>query len=520
VADEATGPSDADETVGESLASVVLIGNDEDIAAICGRVDGAPTWAVVVHAPKGNRQLSTELGMRRLARHAEESGKAIAVASGSHALVSRARETRVPVARRPEDVRWDAGGKHVWRFGRLSIAAPGFGRYVQVIVIVAVAFGALGLLFTLAPSATVIAYPSTETVTRTITVSASEERTEVDLDTLAVPAQRVSGERVYTVVAATTGTAQVGVEPARAGVTIRNSTQAAVVVVAGTVVLGGPAYFPFTIDETVTVPAGGSAAATVTGSRPGAEGNVPAGVITGWNEERLRFLGLTNPQAAAGGTSEPRRAVDAQDVLSLQVLAKALATSELVKAGLAETRPHDAVFLRTAETSVRQGEPRPPVGTPGEIVTMEVTVTVTALAVLEETLEEVARRVLVDEATSGEFVPGTVSAVETGARQAEEGVIRTELIVKGELARGVTAAEIQSSLKGKSKDGARSTLEERYGIQDADIRLSGWAPRFPRFESRIEVTLAHRETRSSIAQSNDDNLPSAAATAATPPPGN
>ncbi|MCC7089117.1 MAG: hypothetical protein IT295_08180, partial [Dehalococcoidia bacterium] len=42
---------EGDERPVESLASVVLVERSEDIAAICGRVDGAPTWAVVIHAP-------------------------------------------------------------------------------------------------------------------------------------------------------------------------------------------------------------------------------------------------------------------------------------------------------------------------------------------------------------------------------------------------------------------------------------------------------------------------------------
>ena len=66
--------NDEEELLEEGLASVVLVEPRDDVAAICGRVDTAPTFAVVVHAPKGNRQLSTELGIRRLARHAEDSG--------------------------------------------------------------------------------------------------------------------------------------------------------------------------------------------------------------------------------------------------------------------------------------------------------------------------------------------------------------------------------------------------------------------------------------------------------------
>ena len=67
----------------EDVASVVLVERPEDVAAICGRVDAAPTWAVVIHAPEGNRQLSTELGMRRLIHHAQDGGKVIAIATRS-----------------------------------------------------------------------------------------------------------------------------------------------------------------------------------------------------------------------------------------------------------------------------------------------------------------------------------------------------------------------------------------------------------------------------------------------------
>ena len=73
---------DDGEAVREDVASVVLVDRAEDVAAVCGRVDAAPTWAVVIHAPEGNRPLGTELGMRRLIHHAQDAGKVIAIACG------------------------------------------------------------------------------------------------------------------------------------------------------------------------------------------------------------------------------------------------------------------------------------------------------------------------------------------------------------------------------------------------------------------------------------------------------
>ncbi len=480
----------------DDVASVVTVEKTEDVAAVCGRVDAAPTWAVVVHAPEGNRQLTTELGMRRLIHHAADAGKVIAVATRNASLASRARELGVPVARKPQHVRWDAGGRRVVRLGRLSLAPPSIGRYVQVGVIVAVAAVGLFLLFAMAPSATVTAYPPTETVSEVITVIASEDRTAIDLETMAVPATRVSGEQKYTLAVKATGTTQVGVKAAQAKVTITNTTAAAVLVAAGTVVLAAPDFQPFVLDADVTVPAGGSAEAAVTAQKPGAQGNVAAGTIIGWQAEKYRFLKVTNAAAAAGGTSEPRQAVDTADVLALKALAKSLETSPTVRDDLVEARPHDAIFLGTAEGKVEYGEARPPVGTPTDLVLLDVSVKLSALAVVESTLEELAHSVLASHAADGAFIPGSVKAVETGARQidTESGEIRTELRIQGELARGVTEEAVRDAVKGKTASGAKSTLDSRYGIQDADVRVSAWAPRIPRFGFRIDVGLAVRET--------------------------
>lgn len=506
---------------GDELASVVLVEKAEDLAAVCGRVDAAPTWAVVLHAPEGNRQLSTELGMRRLIHHAGEAGKVIAIATRSSALASRARELNVPVSRKPQQVRWDSGGRHVVRLGRLNMAPPSIGRYVQVAVIAGVAFLGLFLLFALAPSATVKAYPPTETVSEVITVTASESRTAIDLESLGVPATRVSGEQKYTLALKASGTAQVGVLPAKVRVTISNATAAAVLVASGSVVLAAPDFQPFVLDEDVTVPAGGSADAGATAQKPGVAGNVPAAAISGWQAERYRFLKVTNASPAAGGTSEPRQAVDPKDILELQSLAKALESSAAVKQGLVQARPHDAIFLGTAESKVEYGESRPAVGTPADIVLLDVTVKLSALAVVESTLEELARSVLASHASDGEFIPGTVRAIETGARQidTESGEIRTELRIQGELARGVSSAALKNAIKGKSESAARSTLAERYGIQDADVRVSSWAPRVPRFSFRIDVGLAAREPAVTPGDSLSNGASTTSLATATTPAG-
>ncbi|HQW50533.1 MAG TPA: hypothetical protein PL082_00640, partial [Tepidiformaceae bacterium] len=137
----------------------------------------------------------------------------------------------------------------------------------------------------------------------------------------------------------------------------------------------------------------------------------------------------------------------------------------------------------------------PPVGSPATLVLLPVTVRVSALAVLAETLDRVARAVLQDEGGDGAFLSGTVTAVETGARQldAGSGLIRTELRLQGEFARGLTEDIVKSAIKGKSPEEARSILSERYGIEEAEVKLTpGWAPWVPRFGFRLDVKLRSR----------------------------
>jgi hypothetical protein len=475
-----------------SLASVVMIDRREDIAGICGRVDTAPTFAVVLHAPGGNRQLATELGIRRLQRHVEESGKVVAIATSNVALSSRARQVGIPVARRPEHVRWDAGGRRVVRVGHKSVAAPAFGRYVQAGVIIGVAAIFIILALTMAPSANIVAYPPTETLTKVITITASKDRTDIDFTNLQVPASQVVSKQHLTLAVKTTGKASVGVDPAKVLVTITNPSAAEVTVPQGTVLLGGPAFFPFELDKDTTIPAGKSAIQQATAQRPGIEGNVAAGTVKGWLDEPFRKLTVTNPAAGAGGTNQDVAAVDARDIAAMRQLAQDLQTSDSIKRTIITNRPHDAVFLRTATTKVDYKDPATQAGTPSDLLLLDVDITVQADAVLQSTLDQVARTVLRGDNTVGEFIPGSVTAVETGARQvdADSGEIRTEIQVQGEFARNMTADTIKNAVKGKSADDAKSTLKSQYGIQDSDVSVSpGWAPWLPRFDFRIGVDL-------------------------------
>lgn len=489
-----SGPDDSfDEYEGETggLASVIVIDKNDDVASVCGRVDTAPTFAVVVHAPRGNRRLSTELGMRRLQRHADDSGKVVAIATSSLALANRARQVGIPVARRPEHVRWDAPGKRVLRVAGKSLLLPAVGGWVQAFAILAVFAVFIGLALTMAPSAAVKVVPPAETLSEVVTITASADFTEINLETLEVPASTITTTRTITLALRTTGTVLVGADPAKATVTITNPGEKSFSLPAGTILLAAPDLRAFALDAAAQVGPGATVDAAVTALEPGGGGNLPEGSITGWFDAANRELIVTNVAPAAGGTNVERPAFGENDRVALNQLARDLERSDVVKRFVLEGRPHDAVFLGTATATAKAGTTSMEVGEEGDIVLMDVEVTVSALAVLQATLEQVARDVLAQDGV-GAFIPGSVTAVEIGDRvvNTEEDTVTTELRVSGDFARDVTEDGIREAVKGKSQEDAKSTLAERYGIQSPDVRLSpGWAPWLPRFNFRIGVEL-------------------------------
>ena len=503
------------------LASVVSVDRREDVAAICGRVDGSPTFAVVIHAPGGNRPLSTELGMRRLQRHAEDSGRVIAIATSNTALAARARQVGIPVARRPDRVRWDSGGKRVLRvFGR-SWVAPSMGGYLVFLIalVVAAAFGALSL--TMAPSATVVAIPPVDTVERIVTISASPDAGKVDVKALKVPASKVTSQQTITLAVRTTGKVQVATLSAKVVVAMTNLSTVDITIPAGTLLVG-PGIQTFELDIDTTVPATKTVSQGATAVEPGPAGNVAAGTIKSWGDPKFQALTITNGLAAQGGATEERQGVATADILAIRVLAKDLTGSEAVKRALIAARPNDAIFLRTAETSIETGDPSLAAGAAGDILLMDVKVTVSALAVLSSTLDEIARGVLVTGQRRGELLPGSVTAVETGARRADasDGSIRTDIKVTGKFTRNLTREDIRDAVKGKSRDAAKSTLSERYGIDGAEVSVSpGWAPRVPRFGFRIEVEFRGPAATKATSESNSKNdaTPTSSSTAGARP---
>lgn len=483
---DAAPPEPAPPTDG--LASVVLVDPRDDVAGVCGYIDAAPTFAVVLHAPDGNRQLASQLGMRRLVRHAEDTGRVIAIATRSRALAARARQLGVPVGRRPEKVRWDAGGRRVLWLGPVSIAFPGVSRYLQFAVLALAALIAAAATLTIGPHASITIAPPVDEHSGTFVLSGVVGAGGADYEALQFPAIEVSTTRNVTLAVATTGIVQAPSGRATVLVTLANTGGVDITIPEGAVILSstGP---PFVLDQETTVPAGKTVIQQASATEPGPAGNVPAQALGRWESPAYSAVRVSNAGPAAGGGTEERPGVAPTDIAALEDLARRLGESDEWLRALTGDRPGDAIFSRTATVEISLGDPALALGQPGPVVFAEVTVRITARAIPRHYLAPLLERSL-GTPPPGPLLTETIRAVETGRRQRDGpgSALMSEFRLSGAFSRA-TPGDVRDLVKGKSEEDARSTLLERYGIQDADVTLTpGFMPWLPRFHFRIDVT--------------------------------
>jgi hypothetical protein len=481
------GPTDEIDS-GDVTALDVLPG--DDVAVVCGWIDAAPTDAVVLYVMRGNSQLASELGMRRLAHHAAESGRSVAIVTRSWSLAGRARQAGIPVAARIDRVRWDAGGHRVLWFGTTSLKLPRLGRYGPALAIAAVLGVMAWLALSMAPAATVTFAPPQDDFARTLTVSVSSSRTTADIPRLLLPGHTVTVSHTITLARRTTGSATAPTGRARVELTITNGGAEDVSLPAGSVLLAGEDGPLFALDRHALLPARGTLGVTATALMPGPAGNVPPAAIDRWRDAAYSTVTVTNPAAATGGADGPVPAVAAEDIAAITAEAEALASSASLLAQAFHEHSADAVLARTATATVTFDDPAGLLGTEADTLLLRVTYTVTALAIRADAIDALARALLAPPGTRSVFVPGSARAVDTGAvngRDADGGEL-VEIELRAAFTRDVLPGDVKDLVKGRSQSGALASIEERYGIADAEVDLApGWAPWVPRFGFRIDV---------------------------------
>ena len=485
-------------------AHVIPVSPRDDIATICGRVDTAPSQAVVLHVRGENAAFSNELGMRRLSHFARESGKSVAVATHSPVMATLSRRAGLPVSGNPSRVRWDTAPRYV-PFTHRRVRVPGQGSVLRLAAIVGLTAFAGVLLLSAAPQGSVTLAPASTTLSTSLLVTASPDRDTIDFQELALPAREVSTRHSLTLAIPTTGKALIGVERAKAEVSITNPGKSAVTVPAGAVLLAGPKYLPFRLPAETQIPAGATVTQSAIAAEPGAQWNVPAKIGWGWVDEGLRTLKVASTKAAAGGTSVERPGIAAADLQRALDQIRALGQAPGLKQRLLDDRPNDLVLLKTATVTVDHDE-LPEAGTEADVLLIDVSVTIRALAVLAPVLEEFAAQTLPLGERNATLLTGSVSARESVPQPylGSEGLVRTTVVLRAEVVENFSKDDAKDLIRGKSTSLAQSLLTERYQSARAEVtNWPSWAPFLPRFDFRLRINLVPADAPNTAAPGSD-----------------
>ncbi|MGI8551002.1 MAG: hypothetical protein ACR2PL_09495 [Dehalococcoidia bacterium] len=170
--------------------STVVVERDDSLAAICGKLDTTRRAQVAVVVPRGNHELSRPLGIRRLMRHADLSGKDVVLVTRNLSIRQRAHAEGQALTGSLRRVRFERLQPRGLQLGGLDLALPGFGTLVGL-----AAFGLfLGLAFIAVfwylPVATITLYPRSTLVTKAQPVTFDSQVTRVNLAGFVVPAVR------------------------------------------------------------------------------------------------------------------------------------------------------------------------------------------------------------------------------------------------------------------------------------------------------------------------------------------
>jgi hypothetical protein len=473
--------------------ATVAIDRYDDLPAIFGKIDSAPSPRVALVAARGNRELQRALSMRRLQRHLDLTGKDLILVTRSRALRLRAREEALPAVGNLRRVNFHTYGRDGLRLGPLTIPLPSFGAIVGLLVLVAALLGATAVVFWFLPKAEVSVFLPVTAAQETFDIVLDGQATTVNVETGTIPARRREVLVTRSIFRPATGIAQVPTDHAAVALRFTNRTNAPIVVPKGTVAVASTGT-RFTVANDVELPrlnAAGDVLALA--QQPGTAGNVPPNSVVTVEGDLTGRVAVTNPAPGEKGTDTPTQIVSESDVEGVRQFVEPILIDAAVQELLLRFAETSTVFGASASVEVIEVKSTPAVTFPAKYADVQVTGRVSVL-----TAEDVDLRQLYVSRFRPMIPPNemlledqfTTTVLSTG--QMERASDRLPVTVE---ARALTApfidrTALQESLTGESKAGVERIVG---GIVQSTVpplvELSpGWVPRLPRRADRIEVS--------------------------------
>ena len=344
------------------------------------------------------------------------------------------------------------------------------------------------------PAATVTVVPGQRQIEAPVTLTASANLTEVDIQGRLLPGRLMETYVELTGSIATSGLEQRASNRAGGQVVFTNQTNRSVRIPAGTIVstsTGDRVDFRTTNDTEVPGPVGTQATANIEALEEGLQGNARANTITTVSGALRTQVGVTNPGATGGGESALVRVVKQIDRDQLLEQVNAQAQSEAFARLQAELRPNEWLSESSVQTFIVAQFFDHFNDEPADELNLTLRVLVQGVAVDEEQAREVAMAALQEAVPErGKLVADSIQfLVDPNSTNVADRSVSFTIVGRGNYVIPIDNRELRAAITGMPVDDASALLQQQWLLQQPPEFYvdPDWFGTLPRFGSRIQV---------------------------------
>ena len=486
------------------MQQIIQLRHDEDIAGIRARIEMAELSHVVLIVPRDCVALESNHGLQLLRRAAEDAGVEVALVVHGYEIRDRASAHGFPIFNsltQAQRARWRMEPfdreKAQRAPGRRPIRSlkPNSSRQWWGVAIIGIAamlgICSVGVLF--APAANVRIVPSSIALSVTTDVVADPSIAQINSETRAIPARRITQEISGTASLKTTTEKSIPNAPSTGTVTFSNlRTEATLIPQATIVKTSGGVPIRFTTSTTVTIPAGLNSRvdAPIQAVDPGPTGNVKELTINTIEGSLSLGARVINIKATASGSLKPVKVVTADDKKKLEaqllqqmrqqgnaLLQKSVKSGEFMPIESVLLDVNDAVYDHLVEDAA-------------DVLNLRMTAVVFGLAIDQEDTQAIVSSMLQKQMQVGyQLLPSGVQVDAQPGGKYQGIALRMPIRGVGYATPQIDIAKVTRGLQGKTADEAAAYLASAINLaRPADISITpmGWN-RIPWIGFRIAV---------------------------------
>jgi hypothetical protein len=493
---------------------VILLTRHDTVDTACqllrSATGGAQVWVVI---PWRNRITGTLFDFKRLRHVAAASALDLRIVSRRLRTRVLAREagirTRVGLPlhllkyrRRHATVMSGAGARLVStreqakRRARGDPASLTFGAaLLTLVLVVLLAATMLATAAALVPSATIQLEPLAQPMEARFEVTASPAYASIQYEQVIVPARIIDLVVEGRGETPTTGTIWVKEKHASGDIVLVNRTDSPVLVPKGTIVrTGSGVNLRFYTVAAVELPGQVYAhrRVDIIALDPGEEGNVEPLTINVVEGENAHLVDAINDTATSGGEDVTKYVVKRTDFETLREELKKKLENDAYEQLMASLEEGEFAPRETIRGEIVSEDFHQVLDEQTDVLSMDMEVRVTAVAVDGKAIEELAQRFL-ESGSEGEaqLVQSSLSVERSDDVQVSGSDVRLSVVARGAVAETIDVDRIRRTLRGKELDQATTWLSQHYQLKrEPELKVTPdvWE-RMPLLPARIQVEI-------------------------------